>query len=260
VPFTASHPAAVLPLVRLGLVPSALVIGSMAPDLPYFVPSPLGAGTTHSAHGVVTVDVLLGLLLYAGWHGLLAPGAVALAPAGLRRRLPVGALPAGWWRPGSLRAALLLLVSVAVGALTHVVWDSFTHPARWGARHVAWLSSQHGSVMGYEWAQYASGLFGAVVLAAWTVLWWRRTPVRAQEQPQALLAGRTTSLVAGAVVAGAGVVGALLGGLGPLLDGGGPQLHRAAFRAVTRGGLAAGVAAVLAAIAVLLMSRKAGPR
>lgn len=37
-PFTGSHPAAVLPLLRWGLIPSALVIGSMSPDLGYFLP------------------------------------------------------------------------------------------------------------------------------------------------------------------------------------------------------------------------------
>ena len=35
-PFTGSHPAAVLPFLRSGLPPSALVIGSMAPDFPYY--------------------------------------------------------------------------------------------------------------------------------------------------------------------------------------------------------------------------------
>src|SRR5581483_12465816 len=36
VPFTLAHPAAVLPLRRRGLVFSALVVGSMAPDFEYF--------------------------------------------------------------------------------------------------------------------------------------------------------------------------------------------------------------------------------
>jgi hypothetical protein len=184
VPFTASHPAAVLPLVRLGLVPSALVIGSMVPDVPYFVPSPVGAGTTHSAIGVVTVDVVLGLVLYAVWHGLLAPGAVALAPAALRRRLPEGALRVGWWR---------------------------------------------------------------------------RTPSRDGELPTVLAAGRTASLVAGAAVVGASLIGGLLGALGPLLDDRGADLHLAAFRAVTRGGLTGGVVAVLAAVAVLVSGRRSAP-
>ena len=40
-PFTLAHPAAVIPLcgiLRRASVPSALIIGSMAPDLVYFVP------------------------------------------------------------------------------------------------------------------------------------------------------------------------------------------------------------------------------
>ena len=35
-PFTVSHAAAVLPLQRLGLPLTALMIGSMAPDFGYF--------------------------------------------------------------------------------------------------------------------------------------------------------------------------------------------------------------------------------
>ena len=37
-PFTASHPAAILPFLRTPLPASALVAGSIAPDLPYYVP------------------------------------------------------------------------------------------------------------------------------------------------------------------------------------------------------------------------------
>ena len=36
-PFTLAHPAAILPITRGRLIPSALVMGSMAPDVPYYV-------------------------------------------------------------------------------------------------------------------------------------------------------------------------------------------------------------------------------
>ena len=39
-PFTGSHPAVVLPLLRIGMPASALVIGSLTPDLPYYLPTP----------------------------------------------------------------------------------------------------------------------------------------------------------------------------------------------------------------------------
>jgi hypothetical protein len=51
VPFTLAHPAAAVPLLRplgrRGLL-SALVIGSMAPDLWYFVPFDVTRADSHS--------------------------------------------------------------------------------------------------------------------------------------------------------------------------------------------------------------------
>ncbi len=66
-PFTPSHVAAVLPLARTGLPPTALVVGSVAPDLPYYLPLPVAAATTHGPAGL-WLDVLLGgavLVVYA---------------------------------------------------------------------------------------------------------------------------------------------------------------------------------------------------
>ena len=102
-PITFSHPAAVVPLLGVGLVPSALVIGSITPDLPYYLPGPLTSARTHAASGIVTFDLVLGLLAFLVWHVLLAPTAVALAPAALRERLAPGLpVPAReyvrrWW-------------------------------------------------------------------------------------------------------------------------------------------------------------------
>src|SRR3712207_2490157 len=85
-PFTASHAVAALPFLRTPLPASALVIGSMSPDLPYYLPLDPDV-PTHTAVSVVTYDLLLGLLAWALWHGLLAAPAVAFAPAPLRARL-----------------------------------------------------------------------------------------------------------------------------------------------------------------------------
>ncbi len=63
---------------------SGLVIGSTAPDTPYYLPVPVGAGPTHSGIGVVTVDVVLGLAAWVVWHGLVVRPALAAAPAGVR--------------------------------------------------------------------------------------------------------------------------------------------------------------------------------
>jgi hypothetical protein len=185
VPFTGSHPAAVLPLMRSGLVPSALVIGSMVPDLFYYLPLSDGIESqlshhTHTAVGVLGLDLVLGLAVFVIWQVLVAPLAVAVAGQAVRARLAPG-LPVPWRRHfAGLRAAGTVLVSLWVGAATHVFWDEFTHPGRWGARHLSWLADSHGPLAGYQWAQYASGVVGALLIADAVRRWWQHTPVAAR--------------------------------------------------------------------------------
>ena len=255
-PFTPSHVAAVLPLVRFGLVPSALVVGSMVPDLPYFLPTPLSGASTHTVEGALSLDLLLGLLVLSTWHILLAPAAVALAPTGLRRRLPVAA-PSGTRRLlRQPRSIVLVLVSLAWGALTHVAWDSFTHPGRWGQQHVRWLATPHGPLMGYGWAQHVSTLVGAVILCSWCVRWFRTTPLAGEDPPGLrAAASRTTKVLSAVAVCTALLVGGLLGGLRPLLTGGRDSYREAAFFGITRAGLLAGLTCAVVAVCVLAVGR-----
>ncbi|HYH73848.1 MAG TPA: DUF4184 family protein [Nocardioides sp.] len=190
-PFTGSHPAAILPFLRTPLPASALVIGSMAPDFPFFVPVAPGL-TTHTAVAIGTTDVALGALGWLLWHGLLAAPALDTAPHGLRARL--GTVPLGVRvRLRDARAALLVVVALALGSGTHVLWDEFTHARRWGPEHVPALAENWGLLPDYRWLQYVSSLVGALVLLVWLARWWRRTPTtsrpagRVQWWPWALL-------------------------------------------------------------------------
>ncbi|WP_306322258.1 MULTISPECIES: DUF4184 family protein [unclassified Streptomyces] len=174
-PFTISHAAAVLPLVRRDgsgrgpFVPALLVAGSFAPDLTYYaagvVPGAMRFGAfTHSLAGVLTVDVGLAFLLVALWRlvrepvrGLL-PGRVASA---LR---PRSSRPRTRWWP------LWWYVSAALGATTHVVWDAFTHPDRWGTRLFPVLAEPFAGSPLYWYVQYAGSAAALVVLVVFA--WW----------------------------------------------------------------------------------------
>ncbi|CAL9638921.1 hypothetical protein SUDANB95_06260 [Actinosynnema sp. ALI-1.44] len=171
-PFTVSHVAAVVPLARRPLVPSALVIGSMAPDLPYFAAvRPWGGELTHTWWGVAVVDVPIALLALVLYRVVLHEPVMALLPG--RVRAKAAGLPAPRFGPA-------LLLSAFVGALTHVLWDGFTHSDGWALRSLPWLG--HDVVPGlgaHEVAQWLSGLVGAVVVG-----WWcRRSLARAPELP-----------------------------------------------------------------------------
>jgi hypothetical protein len=179
-PFTASHPAAVLPLLRRGRwVTAGLVTGSTAPDLPSFVPLGLGHEQTHPLSAILWPDGLLAIGLLVIWWVLLRPGLAPLWPAAAARCGPSGWRSAprgqGWRRlfgwVGWLAASEL------VGLATHLGWDSFTHSDGFVVTRSATLS---GRWLGHhvdDWLQALSSVVGLAIVAAYLLWAWRSRPV-----------------------------------------------------------------------------------
>lgn len=237
-PFTLVHPAAVLPLVhpRAGgfLVPSALVLGTMAPDLPYFVSLQWIGGDynltlTHTTTSLLWLDPAIALVLVGVFHALLRRPLTALLPQGVAARMSLEPLP---WRSPRTWAAVVL--SVLIGAATHVGWDAAADAA------------------GYAWStrlNLLSDVLGGAALIAAGVLWWRSTtPCPAAA---AGLAPATRTRVLAAVVVlpvlwGAGRVASVAGRVADeLRDAGDPSRSALADvlvrELVTQGGTALGV-------------------
>jgi hypothetical protein len=190
-------PLAVLP---------ALVIGSVTPDLPYFMPTGLHRADTHSLAALLWFCLPAGLALFFLFDRLLKDPLTFLLPAPVRAR--VAHRP-----PRAISPHLLLGVclSTLAGALTHIVWDSFTHAD--GAVVVARPELR---VLVAEWwgyklfrfkvLQHASTVVGATLLGYWLVQWIRREPIsdRASLNPPFAESVRTllplTSVAIGAAV------------------------------------------------------------
>jgi hypothetical protein len=234
VPFTGSHPAAVLPVLRSPLPASALAIGSMAPDLPLYLRGEPGWGT-HTAPGLPTVDLAIGLAIWALWHGVLAAPALACSPSGVRARLRDRVHPGLRRRLTSVRALGLVLAGLLAGSATHLLWDAFTHPRRWGTEHLAVLRASWHGVPGWMWAQDLSSLLGGVVLLVWLVRWWRRTPPSPRSAPR-------TGTWPWPVLAGIGLLA------GATAWPGQPDLRSAAVAVALRGGAAVALTAAVLAV------------
>jgi len=168
----------VLPLQRLGLPLSALVVGAVAPDAPVYLPVGVSYRTTHSGGGLA-VDVVIGLAVLWLWVALLRDAVVDLTPV-LRRRLPAGS------RLGR-RAWVLAPLALAIGSATHVLWDSWTHDWGFVVQESAVLREEHGPLPLYRWLQHGSTLAGSVVVAAycWHLLSNRPVLPRAAAVPRA---------------------------------------------------------------------------
>lgn len=187
-PFTLAHPAAVIPLRRfLGdwTVPSALVVGSITPDLAYMFPVGIPRGASHSLAGLLWFCLPAGASVYLLFHLVLKQPLVSLASTNAGRRLSVITMPGLPAAPWSA-----VLVSLLLGASTHLAWDAFTHESGVAVRAFAPLRAEVfliGSyrVFVYKVLQHGSSVFGLCVLAWWTLAWQRETSP-GQEAPVTL--------------------------------------------------------------------------
>ncbi|MDH6143852.1 hypothetical protein P3T35_005887 [Kitasatospora sp. GP30] len=208
VPFTFSHPAAVLPLLRGlrgrgPLIASGLVAGSMAPDLPFFAascrPGLFRHGAlTHRWWAVPTVDVALAGAMVLGWRTAL-------------RRPLLGALPMPWAAAamaatadrGEPPRAAAFALSAAIGAASHIGWDSFTHPGRAGVRLLPALTRPVAGVPLCTLAQYGGSALALAGLGRHLARELRALPPAEQLPPPA--GGRRRRALLGASAAlGAG--------------------------------------------------------
>jgi hypothetical protein len=183
-PFTLAHPAAVIPLDRLlggwGVM-SALIIGSMTPDIAFMLPIGVSRPESHSLPGLFWCCLPVGLVCYVVFHVLMKRPLIHLLPPPAFARLEQFAIN-NWvlrWRN-----LLPVLASLLVGAITHLVWDSFTHRGSWAVRNFAWLRIHLYTGGGfwiylYTALQWISSLIGLGLLAWWTLRWLQAAPLPA---------------------------------------------------------------------------------
>jgi fumarate reductase subunit C len=184
-PFTFSHPAAVLPIhsrFKNWIPLSALVIGSLVPDAAYYLPLPEHfKQVSHTLLGTFSSSLPAGIFVWLIFCWLAAP-AVFLLPDPHREAIWSQRTP----RLATVQQALGVTSGILIGAWSHVLWDSFTHERGWFVKHALLLQRPFfGTLMpAYKALQYLSSVFGlCVVLYAYNKwmnasglrLWmWRR--------------------------------------------------------------------------------------
>jgi Domain of unknown function (DUF4184) len=77
-------------------------------------------------------------------------------------------------------------VSIAIGGISHILWDDFTHSTGWFVLRFPLLQSKIGSLPLYKLLQYGSGIFGLFALSIWFVVWFLKTQPRQQQKTLAV--------------------------------------------------------------------------
>jgi hypothetical protein len=182
-PFTPAHAAAALPFFRTRLIFSALVMGTFAPDFEYFLRLTPRGKFGHTLPGIFLFSWPAALVALWIFHRWVKWPVVMMLPGTLRERLTPHLKPFAfgpWKRFGAIAGAAFL------GIVTHIAWDSFTHPGSPLVRHVAALNVSYTLPLVGPYAlcrilQHVSSLVGLLLVLVWILRWYGAAPRLAVE-------------------------------------------------------------------------------
>ena len=127
-PFTFAHPAAVLPLTylpRRWYSLTGLVVGSVTPDFEYFMRMTVKSEYSHTPEGLFYFDLPVGLALAFLFHLTARDALIDNLPLFLKKYL-TGYKKINWLETFR-RQWFVIIISILVGAFSHLLWDAFTH-------------------------------------------------------------------------------------------------------------------------------------
>ncbi|MBK7882614.1 MAG: DUF4184 family protein [Chitinophagaceae bacterium] len=127
-PFTFSHPAIILPLTflpRCWFSLTGLIVGSLTPDFEYFLRMRMQSDYSHTISGLAWFDLPLGLLLAFIFHNIVRNALFDNLPQGIQSRLLI--FKQFNWNSYFKKNWLTVIISIVIGAVSHLFWDSFTH-------------------------------------------------------------------------------------------------------------------------------------
>lgn len=163
-PFTFSHPAAILPFTvikKKWISVTALVIGSITPDFEYFFRMEQDSYYSHTWDGIFWFDLPLALLLVYLFDYLIKKDLIVNLPEFLNRRFSRFLYNKRNLNSG--KDLIILLISLLTGILSHIIWDKVTH------KSVSLIDQQEHYTVFWE----ANSIAGAILIAAAV---WKMSP------------------------------------------------------------------------------------
>ncbi|AWG20474.1 hypothetical protein FFWV33_02480 [Flavobacterium faecale] len=163
-PFTFSHAATVLPFLKNKKISaSAIIVGTLSPDLEYFFRMKMQSEISHTLMGIFIVDLPLAILVLFLFHYCIKRALLQNLPLFFRERTQE--LQESNFILYCKNNISVVLLSFLLGTLTHLVWDSMTHYNGYVVEHFKFLSTPILGLPVYSFNQYISSIVGLVLIA-----------------------------------------------------------------------------------------------
>jgi hypothetical protein len=163
VPFTFSHPAIVLPFLKnKNLSATALIVGSISPDLEYFFRMKMQSEISHTLLGIFLIDFPLGFIVIFAFHTIIKKPLIANLPYFFQSRMQL--LKDSNWLHYFKNNILVVLLSFFLGTLSHIFWDSMTHWDGYVVERIAFFNEVFFGFPVYKIAQYGSSIIGLILI------------------------------------------------------------------------------------------------
>lgn len=171
-PFTASHPAILYPLrkwEKRSFIWTLLIMGSLSPDMEYFIWLSSASYISHSKIGILLFDLPVTFLLAFAWTGFMKDVVLSKIPflykiENTDQEKFSEQIKNHWWQ--AILAAL-------IGILSHLVWDSFCHSGGYMVNRIPYLQ-ENIILMGREVRRcyvvwYVCSFIGLLIMILWTI-------------------------------------------------------------------------------------------
>jgi hypothetical protein len=168
-PFTFSHPAAIIPFTYLPkkwISLTGLIVGSVIPDFVYFTGLGFSSEISHSVRGIFSINFPMAIVVAFTYHLLVRDALIMHLPYVLKCRFLV--FTGFDWCQYVKNNPIVVFFSVLIGILSHLMWDSFTQEQGFFVKQWPLLQADipmfWGQIKMFRVFQHISTILGGVVV------------------------------------------------------------------------------------------------
>lgn len=170
-PFTFSHPALVLPFYKkenkyTSIDMTGLVLGSMAPDMEYYI---LNLPTTtmgHTIYGFLTLNLFLCIIWAYIFHFIIKKPFISNMPTPFD--IWLYPIYKSKFKLNGIKQLIIFIYSAIIGMVTHIFIDGFTHSNTFFTRTIPILRENinfSGNIMpNYYFLQIMTSIIGLILI------------------------------------------------------------------------------------------------